>query len=74
MFHFERKRFGKTVDTKLVAHERWSIRDTSIQGAIELMIPFTFTILAGMVIYNISQGRGKPGDFVFFIQYWYSLI
>jgi ABC-type transport system involved in Fe-S cluster assembly fused permease/ATPase subunit len=74
MFGFERKRFGKTVDAKLAADRKWSIRDSTLQGAVGVLIPLTFFTLTGMAIYNISQGRSKPGDFVFLIQYWDYLI
>lgn len=74
MFGFERKRFGQTVDAKLVADRKWSILDHTLQGALDLIIPWTFFALAGMAIWNISQGRSKPGDFVFLVQYWEYLI
>lgn len=74
MFRFERRRFAKAVDTKLAADRTWSIYTATLQGAIELLIPFTFFALSCMAMYNISQGRSKPGDFVFFLQYWDYLI
>ncbi|KAJ4290829.1 hypothetical protein N0V90_010024 [Kalmusia sp. IMI 367209] len=74
MFRFERERFRKTVEAKLVADRKWSMIADITRGVVELLLPITFFTLASMALYNISKGRSKPGDFVFFIQYWESLI
>ncbi|PVH95819.1 ABC transporter [Periconia macrospinosa] len=74
MFNFERKRFGKTVDAKLAADFTWGVRNFTLQGIVELIIPFTFFTLSAMAIRNISLGRSKPGDFTFLVQYWDYLI
>lgn len=74
MFKFERKRFGKTVDAKLAANWKWGLLSSTLQGAVLLMIPLTFFTLSGLAIRNISRGESKPGNFVFFIQYWDYLI
>ncbi|CAI6334846.1 unnamed protein product [Periconia digitata] len=74
MFSFERKRFGKTVNTKLAADWKLTVIGLVLQGAVELIIPLTFFTLTAMAIRNIAQGRSKPGDFTFLVQYWDYLI
>lgn len=74
MFGFERRRFQEAVDAKLHADRRWTVIDNVLEGAVDLIIPCTFFTIAGMAIWNISHGRGKPGDFVFLVQYWDYLI
>ncbi|KAM0187310.1 hypothetical protein ACHAPI_011223 [Fusarium lateritium] len=74
MFGFEKKRFGASVEKQLSAAKNWERRDVLIQAALDGMVPCAFFTLASLIIYDISQGRSSPGDFVFFIQYWEYLI
>ncbi|KAF4984060.1 hypothetical protein FZEAL_673 [Fusarium zealandicum] len=41
---------------------------------VNFMVPFTYFVLTGLVVYEVSQGRSSPGDFVFLLQYWDYLI
>ncbi|KAL5114904.1 hypothetical protein ACEQ8H_007222 [Pleosporales sp. CAS-2024a] len=74
MFRYERQRFARALDAKLAAERQWEVMDESIEGAVELMLPITFFAVTVNAVYSISQGRSKPGDFVFLIQYWDYLI
>lgn len=74
MFQFESLRFRRAVSAQLAASAKWSRQNAYTQALLESMIPTTFSVLAGLVFYEIRQGRATAGDFVFFIQYWDHLI
>ena len=74
MFSYERHRFGRAVEKRLQADQDWSKRDVYIDAILELLVPTTFFSLSCLVFYEISLGRASPGDFVFLIQYWDTLI
>jgi ABC-type transport system involved in Fe-S cluster assembly fused permease/ATPase subunit len=73
-FGYERHRFGQAMDAKLEADRKLSVRVTCLQGAVELIEPFTFVIIACMIARRVMRGEASPGDFVFFIDYWGYLI
>ncbi|RSM04854.1 hypothetical protein CEP52_006617 [Fusarium oligoseptatum] len=74
MLGFERRRFGQAVENKLAASRVWGKMDAYTEMVLNMMIPSTFFVLASLVIYDISQGRSTPGDFVFLVQYWEYMI
>lgn len=74
MFHFESLRFGGAVGAQLAASAKWSRQEAYTQALLESMLPTTFSILAGLVFYEIHRGKATAGDFVFLIQYWDQLI
>lgn len=74
MFSFESRRFGRAVDFQLDASRKYAVRDALVQALLELTVPITFFTISSLILYEISTGRATPGDFVFFIQYWESLI
>lgn len=74
MLGFERGRFGQAVENKLAASRVWGKMDAYTEMVLNMMIPSTFFVLASLVIYDISQGRSTPGDFVFLVQYWEYMI
>jgi ABC-type multidrug transport system fused ATPase/permease subunit len=73
-FGFEGRRYGEAVESYLSADKTWNQRDAFFQAFTELWIPGTFFGLSCLILYDISQGRSSPGDFVFYIQYWETLI
>ncbi|KAH8592074.1 hypothetical protein B0O99DRAFT_690133 [Bisporella sp. PMI_857] len=73
-FAYERRRFGESVETHLTADRHWSERNAYFKAITELWIPTTFFSLGCLILHDISQGRASAGDFVFYIQYWDTLI
>ncbi|KAL5349206.1 hypothetical protein ACLOAV_005494 [Pseudogymnoascus australis] len=73
-FAFEGRRYGEAVESYLAADRTWSKRDAIFKAFNDLWIPATFFGLSCLVLYDISQGRASAGDFVFYIQYWETLI
>ena len=73
-FSYERFRFGEAVDLCLKASARFGQRRAIGKALLELIKPFSFVCLASLIVHEISMGRASTGDFVFFIQYWSSLI
>ncbi|KAJ5338351.1 hypothetical protein N7452_005079 [Penicillium brevicompactum] len=73
-FLFERSRFGEAVDLRLGASARFGRRRAVGKALLDLIKPLAFVSLASLIIHEISVGRASTGDFVFFIQYWSSLI
>ncbi|RAH71521.1 ABC transporter ATP-binding protein [Aspergillus aculeatinus CBS 121060] len=74
MFDHERARFGAAVDRHLQATRAWSQRDAYTTALTEAFFPATFALLATLVAREVQAGRASPGDFVFLVQYWDSLI
>ncbi|KAI5920629.1 P-loop containing nucleoside triphosphate hydrolase protein [Camillea tinctor] len=74
MFSFERNRIANAVEDKLRKERKWTRYNAFISALMSLTMPATLFLLAFMVIHEISQGRKSPGDFVFLVQYWRSLI
>lgn len=73
-FSYERSRFGEAVDLRLKASARFGQRRAVGKSLLDLLKPVCFVALASLIIHEISTGRSSTGDFVFFIQYWSSLI
>ncbi|OJK04185.1 hypothetical protein ASPACDRAFT_57514 [Aspergillus aculeatus ATCC 16872] len=74
MFQHERARFGAAVDRHLQATRAWSQRDGYTTALTEAFFPATFALLATLVAREVQAGRASPGDFVFLVQYWDSLV
>jgi ABC-type multidrug transport system fused ATPase/permease subunit len=74
MFGFEKRRFGRAVDSQLKASRTYFVRDAFVQALVEMTVPLTFFTLVSLILHEIFNGRATPGDFVFFIQYWDTLI
>lgn len=73
-FAFEGRRYGNAVESYLTADRTWSKRDAFFKAFTELWIPATFFGLSCLILHDITQGRASAGDFVFYIQYWETLI
>ncbi|KAJ5468008.1 hypothetical protein N7475_005760 [Penicillium sp. IBT 31633x] len=73
-FSHERRRFGEAVDLYLKASARFGRRRAIGKSLTDLLKPLCFVGLSSLIVHEISMGRSSTGDFVFFIQYWSSLI
>ncbi|KAJ5294128.1 hypothetical protein N7508_008949 [Penicillium antarcticum] len=73
-FSYERLRFGEAVDLCLKASASFGQRRAIGKALLDLLRPLSFVALASLIVHEISVGRASTGDFVFFIQYWSSLI
>lgn len=73
-FFFEKCRFSQSVDAQLAANKRWSRCDAYIEAILAFLIPTAFFSLCCLVLYDVSHGRASAGDFVFFTQYWETLM
>jgi ABC-type transport system involved in Fe-S cluster assembly fused permease/ATPase subunit len=73
-FSYERSRFGEAVDLCLKAGASFGQRRAIGKALLDLLRPLSFVGLSSLIVHEISVGRASTGDFVFFIQYWSSLI
>ena len=73
-FSYERSRFGEAVDLCLKASASFGQRRAIGKALLDLLRPLSFVGLSSLIVHEISVGRASTGDFVFFIQYWSSLI
>jgi ABC-type multidrug transport system fused ATPase/permease subunit len=73
-FSYERLRFGEAVDLSLKASASFGQRRAMGKTLLDLLRPLSFVGLSSLIVHEISVGRASTGDFVFFIQYWSSLI
>ncbi|KAJ5384434.1 hypothetical protein N7517_002345 [Penicillium concentricum] len=73
-FSYERSRFGEAVDLCLKASAHFGRRRAIGKSLLDLLKPICFVGLSSLIVHEISVGRSSTGDFVFFIQYWSSLI
>lgn len=74
MFAFEKQRFGHAVGKSCTYSTRWSQKEAYGTALTRLLVPLTFSGLACLILRNVVHGTATAGDFVFFIQYWDSLI
>ena len=74
MFAFEKQRFGHSVKKTCTYSTRWSQKEAHGTALTRLLVPLTFSGLACLILRNVVHGTATAGDFVFFIQYWDSLI
>lgn len=70
----EKRRFGEALDATLAAERGWTLRDSGIEAIFSALDPLTFGAMAAIILRRVVDGRAKPGDFVFFIDYWQYLI
>jgi ABC-type transport system involved in Fe-S cluster assembly fused permease/ATPase subunit len=73
-FSHERSSFGEAVDVYLKASARFGRCRAIGKSLMDLLKPICFVGLSSLIVHEISVGRSSTGDFVFFIQYWSSLI
>ncbi|KAL2070361.1 hypothetical protein VTL71DRAFT_13387 [Oculimacula yallundae] len=73
-FGFESRRYGESVESHLAADRTLSKRDAYFGALNELWLPFTFYTISLLILHDIVRGEASPGDFVFFMQYWETLV
>lgn len=73
-FSYEISRFGEAIDLRLAASAGFNQRRAIGQSLLDLLRSLIFVGLSALIIREISVGRASTGDFVFFFQYWSSLI
>ncbi|KAF2010910.1 P-loop containing nucleoside triphosphate hydrolase protein [Aaosphaeria arxii CBS 175.79] len=73
-FHRETRNLAGAVSEHMKAKTRFEARQALIQALVELFVPVTFFTLAYLVLRHIAAGTASPGDFVFFLTYWDSII
>ena len=56
------------------ARTRFEVRQALIKALVELLVPTTFFALAYLILQRIAAGTASPGDFVFFLTHWDSII
>lgn len=73
-FKREARTLSNAVADHMKAKTRFEARQALIQALVELLVPTTFFILAYLILQRIAAGAASPGDFVFFLTYWDSII
>lgn len=72
------KREARTLSTAVAEHmkakTRFEARQACVRALVELLPPITFFVLAYLILQRIAAGSASPGDFVFFLTYWDSII
>jgi ABC-type multidrug transport system fused ATPase/permease subunit len=73
-FHTEARNLSSAVADHMAAKTRYEALQATFRALVELVVPLTFFGLAFLVLQEIAAGRASAGDFVFFLQYWDSII
>jgi ABC-type transport system involved in Fe-S cluster assembly fused permease/ATPase subunit len=73
-FRREASILSSAVGNHLKAKTRFEAREAVIEALVELLVPITFFTLAYLILQRIAAGTASPGDFVFFLTYWDSII
>ncbi|KAL1591326.1 hypothetical protein SLS60_012070 [Paraconiothyrium brasiliense] len=73
-FQHEARAFSSTVAEHMKAKTRYEARQAIVKALVELLVPVTFFSLAFLVLQRIAAKTARPGDFVFFLTYWDSII
>jgi ABC-type transport system involved in Fe-S cluster assembly fused permease/ATPase subunit len=73
-FKREARTFSNAVADHMKAKTRFEARQAFVRALVELLPPTAFFVLAYMILQRIAAGAASPGDFVFFLTYWDSII
>ncbi|KAF2623796.1 heavy metal tolerance protein [Macroventuria anomochaeta] len=73
-FQREAQTLSNAVAKHMTAETRFVARQALIKALVELVVPTTFFALAYLILQRIAAGTASPGDFVFFLTYWDSII
>ncbi|KAI4914430.1 hypothetical protein J4E85_010493 [Alternaria conjuncta] len=73
-FKREASLLSSAVGDHMRARTRFEVREALIKAVVELLVPTTFFALAYLILQRIAAGTASPGDFVFFLTYWDSII
>jgi ABC-type transport system involved in Fe-S cluster assembly fused permease/ATPase subunit len=73
-FKREASVLSSAVSDHMKAKTRFEARQALIKALVELLVPITFFALAYLILQRIAAGTASPGDFVFFLTYWDSII
>ncbi|KAI4941727.1 hypothetical protein J4E91_010601 [Alternaria rosae] len=73
-FKREASVLSSAVGDHMSARTRFEVREALIKAVVELLVPTTFFALAYLILKRIAAGIASPGDFVFFLTYWDSII
>lgn len=73
-FHKEARTLSNAVKDHLTAQRLFVAKQDIFKALVELLVPLTFFGLAFLILQEIASGKASPGDFVFFLQYWDSII
>ena len=73
-FKREARVLSCAVSDHMKAKTRFEARQALIKALVELLVPTTFFALAYLILQRIAAGTASPGDFVFFLTYWDSII
>ncbi|KAH8695886.1 P-loop containing nucleoside triphosphate hydrolase protein [Phaeosphaeriaceae sp. PMI808] len=73
-FQKEYRILSAAVEEHLTANTRFLTKQELYKALIELLIPVAFFSLAFLILQEIAAGKATPGDFVFFLMYWDSII
>lgn len=73
-FQHEARMFSSAVTEHMKAKMLLEGRQALIRALVELLVPATFLALAYIILKGIAAGTASPGDFVFFLSYWDSII
>ncbi|KAH7386024.1 P-loop containing nucleoside triphosphate hydrolase protein [Pyrenochaeta sp. MPI-SDFR-AT-0127] len=73
-FQKEARTLSSAVEDHLTAKRRFDAKQDIFKALVEFLVPVTFFGLAYLILQEIASGKASPGDFVFFLQYWDSII
>lgn len=73
-FKREARTLSSAVADHMKAKARFETRQAVIKALVELSIPLTFFGMAYLILQRIAAGAATAGDFVFFLNYWDSII
>ncbi|KAJ4983475.1 ABC transporter [Stagonosporopsis vannaccii] len=73
-FQREARTLSNAVAAHMKAKTRFEARQAFFQALVEVLIPITFFALAYVILQRIADESASPGDFVFFLTYWDSII
>lgn len=73
-FRREAHTLSDAVSSHMRAKSRFETRTALLEALVELLIPATFFGMAFLILRLTAAGAATPGDFVFFLTYWDSIV
>ena len=73
-FDYENSRFAEAVRAYQASSRKYRHRSYYARAIMKIVITMAFVSVSALALFRISRGEASPGDWVFLISYWSTLI
>jgi len=73
-FDYENSRFAEAVRAYQASSRKYRHRSIYARAIMKVVVTMAFVSVSALALFRISRGEASPGDWVFLISYWSTLI